>query len=71
MSPGGNGVRYYTDLLASGERIRGMRDAIREAVREGDRVLEIGTGLGTFAFFAAEAGAGEVVTVDRHPIVHL
>jgi SAM-dependent methyltransferase len=66
-----NGVRYYTDLLSSVERIRGMRRGIREVVRPGDRVLEIGTGLGTFAFFAIEAGAAEVVAVDRDPIIHV
>jgi SAM-dependent methyltransferase len=66
-----NGVRYYADLFGSAERIRGMRRGIREAVRPGDRVLEIGTGLGTFAFFAVEAGAAEVIAVDRDPIIHV
>lgn len=66
-----NGVRYYADLLSSVERIRGMRRGIREVVRPGDRVLEIGTGLGTFAFFAIDAGAAEVVAVDRDPIIHV
>jgi len=64
-------VRYYTDLLDSMDRLRGMRRGIEAAVRPGDRVLEIGTGLGTFAFWAANAGAAEVVAVDRAPIVHL
>ncbi len=66
-----SGVRYYTDLLEDVERLRGMRRSIETMVRPGDRVLEIGTGLGTFAFWAAEAGASEVVAVERDPVVHL
>jgi len=36
----------------------------------GDKVLEVGTGLGTYAFFAAQAGAGHVWAVDRDPVIH-
>jgi len=64
-------LRYYTGLLRDRPRIEGMREGIRAAVRKGDRVLDLGTGLGTYAFFAVEAGAAEVVAVDRNPVVHL
>ena len=40
-------------------------------VGPGDRVLDLGTGLGTYAFFAARAGAAEVVAVDGAPVLHL
>ncbi|NNF27192.1 MAG: class I SAM-dependent methyltransferase, partial [Gemmatimonadetes bacterium] len=36
-----------------------------------DVVLEIGTGLGTFALFAAAAGARHVWAVDGEPILHV
>ncbi len=64
-------VEYYHSLLADNARIGAFRDAIDAAVRPGETVLEIGTGLGTYAFFAARAGAGRVWAVDSQPIVHV
>ena len=64
-------LRYFTSLLRDEDRLRAMVTAIRAAVRPGDRVLDIGTGLGTFAFAAVEAGASEVVAIDHDPVVHL
>lgn len=64
-------VRYYRDLLAQTGRIEAFRRAIAAVVRPGDRVLDVGTGLGTFAFFAADAGAAEVYAVDSDPVIHV
>lgn len=64
-------TKYYRDLLTQQTRIAAFRDALRRVVRPGDRVLEIGTGVGTFAFFAADAGAARVWAVDGDPIVHV
>ena len=64
-------VPYYASLLGYSNRIDAFRRAIRNIVRPGDRVLDVGTGLGTFAFFAAQAGADAVVAVDSNPVVHL
>jgi hypothetical protein len=64
-------VNYYRDLLAEPLRIEAFRRAVGCAVRQGDHVLEIGTGLGTYAFFAADAGAKKVWAIDGHPIVHV
>lgn len=64
-------VRYYRDLLLQRERIEAFRAAIGRAVRPGSAVLDVGTGLGTFAFFAADAGAEVVWAVDGAPVVHL
>jgi protein arginine N-methyltransferase 1 len=62
---------YYRQLLRQSPRIEAFRRAIRSSVRPGDRVLEIGSGLGTFAFFAADAGAARVWAVDGHPVIHV
>ena len=62
---------FYTGLLADTPRIEAFRDAIGEVVKPGDRVLEVGAGLGTYAFFAAQAGADKVWAVEPGPIVHL
>lgn len=64
-------VPYYRGLLAQSARIEAFRRAIEATVRPGDRVLDLGTGLGTYAFFAARAGAARVYAVDGEPIVHV
>ena len=64
-------VSYYASLLVYSNRIDAFRRAILETVKPGDRVLDVGAGLGTFGFFAAQAGAGRVVAVDSSPVVHL
>jgi ubiquinone/menaquinone biosynthesis C-methylase UbiE len=52
-------------------RIELFRKAIAEVVRRGDVVTEIGTGLGTFAFFAALAGAQRVYAIERSDIIEV
>lgn len=64
-------IKYYRDLLQQRRRIEAFRRAIHAVVQPGDRVLEIGAGLGTFAFFAADAGAAQVWAVEGDPIVHV
>lgn len=53
------------------ERIAAFRRAIRKTIRSDDRVLDLGTGLGTYALFAADAGAAKVWAVEGNPVVHV
>jgi protein arginine N-methyltransferase 7 len=62
---------YYAELLRGSSRIDAFGAAIRAVVRPGDRVLDLGTGLGTYAFLAARAGAAKVWAVERDPIAHV
>ena len=64
-------MQYYRDLLKQSERIEVFREAIAAVVLPGDSLIEIGSGLGTFAFFAADAGAANVWAVDGDPIIHV
>jgi SAM-dependent methyltransferase len=64
-------MEYYAGLLENPSRIEAFRAGIEAAVRPGDRVLDFGTGLGTYAIFAARAGAARSWGVDRDPIVHV
>lgn len=64
-------IKYYRDLLKQRTRIEAFQRAISAVVRPGDRVLEVGAGLGTFAFFAADAGAARVWAVEGNPVVHV
>ena len=65
------GLLYYLGLLKHRTRIEAFRRGIEAEVGPEDRVLDLGCGLGTFAFFAARAGAGRVVAVDGDPVVHV
>jgi predicted RNA methylase len=51
------------------ERSTAFRDALREVVKPGMRVLDVGAGTGLLALFAAQAGADEVVTLEYDPYV--
>ncbi|NIP58869.1 MAG: hypothetical protein GWM92_03435, partial [Gemmatimonadetes bacterium] len=62
---------YYAGLLSYRSRIEAFEAAIAAAVRDGDRVVDLGTGLGTFAHFAVRAGARRVWAVDSDPVVHV
>jgi hypothetical protein len=64
-------MKYYRDLVGQRERIEAFRRAIHAAVKSGDKVLDVGSALGTFAFFAADAGAGVVWAVDTDPVIHV
>ena len=58
---------FHRSMLADAARNDAYAGAIRETVRPGDTVLDIGTGSGLLAMMAAEAGAGKVVACEAHP----
>lgn len=58
------GSLYYRNLLMQPERLDAMDRAIRLAVRQGDVVVDVGTGVGTYAVMAARAGASIVYAIE-------
>lgn len=58
-------------LLSDSLRLRAVRRALRETVRPGSVVVDLGAGTGILGFLALEAGAGRVYAIERHPIVRL
>jgi predicted RNA methylase len=58
-------------LLSDGVRLRAARRALRETVRPGSVVVDLGAGTGILGFLALRAGAGRVYAIERHPIVRL
>lgn len=64
-------MNYYRDLLEQSTRIEPFRRAISSVVGPHDRVLEVGAGLGTYSFFAADAGAARVWAVEGDAVIHV
>lgn len=64
-------IEPYVGFLRDRYRIDAFRKAIAEVVRPGDVVIDVGSGLGTFAFFAARAGARKVYAIERGPTADL
>ena len=56
-------------MLADRPRMAFYHEAIKRHIRSGDRVIDLGTGTGILAAFAAKAGAGKVYAIDHSEIL--
>ena len=63
--------RIHIEMLNDRERTSGFLAAIRNAVRPGDIVVDIGTGTGVLAVAAARAGAKHVYAVEASGIADI
>jgi protein arginine N-methyltransferase 1 len=66
----GYSLRDYAEMIADTDRFGAYAEAIAQAVRPGDAVLEIGCGPGVFALLAARAGARRVYAIETDDVVH-
>jgi len=64
-------IESYIQLLAEEARLEAVKRALTVAVCPGDVVVDVGTGTGAFALFAARAGARRVYAVERDEIVEV
>ncbi len=60
---------WHFRIVRDDIRNRAYDEALRRAIRPGDRVFEIGAGSGLLAMMAARAGAGRVVTCEANPTI--
>lgn len=56
---------WHFPMLADTERNSAYDRVLRNQIRKGDRVLDIGTGSGLLSMMAARAGAAEVIACER------
>lgn len=54
----------YAWMLEDADRIRAFRRAILQCVKPGQVAAEVGAGLGTYSFFACQAGAARVYAIE-------
>ena len=64
-------IKYFRDLLSDRIRIENFRQAIESTVNHNSIVVEIGSALGTYSFFAAKAGAKAVYAIEMNDIFYV
>jgi type I protein arginine methyltransferase len=61
----------YGSMIADRVRVEAYAEALRKTVRNGDVVLEIGTGPGIFAVVACQLGARQVYAIEPGEIIQV
>ncbi len=64
------GLNHHRLMLADRLRMEAYEQAINARVRPGQRVMDLGTGTGILALWAAKAGA-EVIAVEPHAVIEI
>ena len=65
-------IDFHRRMLADAPRNDAFHQALARVIRRGEtRVLDLGTGTGLLAFFAAQLGAREVVAFERAEVIEL
>ena len=65
------GIRFYREMLNDKRRVTAFREALLETVRPGETIVEVGSGVGTYGFFALQAGARKVYGIDYDAVTEV
>jgi protein arginine N-methyltransferase 1 len=65
------GLPGYGGMIADKARLEAYSRAVRQIVKPGSLVLEIGTGPGVFAILACQAGAGRVFAIESSEVIQV
>ncbi|MBT8200734.1 MAG: 50S ribosomal protein L11 methyltransferase [Acidimicrobiia bacterium] len=71
VSVGEYSVYHFGDMLADPGRVDAYLQALRQAMRPGSIVLDLGTGTGFFALKACDFGASKVYAIDPNSSIEL
>ena len=64
-------IRDYGDMIADGARMDAYVRALRQAVKPGSVILDLGAGTGIFALLACRFGARRVYAVEPGDAIHV
>ncbi len=64
-------LRDYGDMISSRERTEAYRQALRQTVKSGDVVVDLGSGPGLLALLACQYGARRVYAIETQDVVEL
>jgi protein arginine N-methyltransferase 1 len=64
-------LQGYADMIADKVRMDAYSRAVRQIVKPGSVILEIGTGPGIFAILACQAGAGRVFAIESSDVIQV
>jgi hypothetical protein len=62
---------YYLKMIGSKQRVSAFQCALQSVIRQGDVVVEVGAGLGTYSLFAAQSGARRVYAIEKERVIYL
>jgi type I protein arginine methyltransferase len=62
-------LRDYLDMIADRRRMHAYAKALRQSVKPGSVVLDIGTGTGIFALLACQSGARRVYAIEPGDVI--
>lgn len=61
----------FYDMLSDGVRMRAYEQAIKQTVKPGDVVIDLGAGTGILGFLALKAGAARVYAIEKSDAIDL
>lgn len=64
-------LSVHQEMLSDNVRLKAYDQAIKNVVKPGDVVVDVGTGTGILAILCAKAGARKVYAIECRPIINL